>query len=238
MEEEPDLRRPDGLVHTPLSEEFQVPPGRHYGMTWREKMGNEWGKPGLAESTPEYIVANLKDLKATENTSLRKVTPETKFPLSYDDMADIARLKWKFENDPTCFSLSSPQLGLPQRALVYYKPTHIGKIKIKEKFPVYTLLNPSYEPVGDEMHTAYETCTSVKNVCGLVYRFETIKVKGYDVTGELIESEEIGAVARWIQHEVDHLNGILFTDQAATIITKKEHNFRRRNGKLIFYLDV
>ena len=71
-------------------------------------------------------------------------------------------------------------------------------------------INPSYEPLGEEMHEDYEACFSVKDIAGLVRRYKQVHYRAYDKDGKLIEGKAEGFLARIIQHEIDHLNGILF----------------------------
>lgn len=215
-----------------VNEEFEC-------QSWEEQLGDVADESALCDSIPDFIVANIKKLKETENTTLRQIAQKYTFPLSYDEVRDLCRLKMKFQNDDQYFSMSMPQLGYPKRGIIYFMPKYIKKIEPKDKHPTYMLLNPTYEPVeGTEVLVDYEKCASVKNLCGLVPRYNEIRYKAYNPFGELEEGVIQGHTARCIQHEIDHLNGLLFIDKAQHIITIKEHRWRRSIGKLQFLMDI
>lgn len=73
------------------------------------------------------------------------------------------------------------------------------------------LINPEIEPLGDELELGVEGCLSIPGLQGLVPRFSRIGYRGFTPGGKLIEREADGLHARVVQHEVDHLDGILYT---------------------------
>jgi peptide deformylase len=75
------------------------------------------------------------------------------------------------------------------------------------------VINPQITPVGDEMEEGWEGCLSVPDIRGRVPRAREIKVRAFDRAGERIELHAQGFPARVIQHETDHLDGILFFDR-------------------------
>ena len=76
-----------------------------------------------------------------------------------------------------------------------------------------TLVNPEITPVGVEMVDDWEGCLSIPEIRGRVPRARTIKVRAYDRKGERIEIDAHDFPARVIQHETDHLDGVLFVDR-------------------------
>lgn len=74
-------------------------------------------------------------------------------------------------------------------------------------------VNPSYEPVSNEMHEDYEGCFSVADLGGRVKRFKRIKYTAYLIDGTKVEGIAEGFLARIIQHEIDHIRGVLFIDK-------------------------
>jgi len=79
--------------------------------------------------------------------------------------------------------------------------------------PFIALINPQITPVGDEIISGWEGCLSIPDIRGLVPRASRIQVKAYDRNGRIIELAARGLPARVIQHETDHLDGILFFDR-------------------------
>ena len=77
--------------------------------------------------------------------------------------------------------------------------------------PTTALINPEFEPIGDEMALGWEGCLSIPGLTGAVPRFSRIRYRGMSTTGQAIEREAVGFHARVVQHEIDHLDGILYT---------------------------
>jgi peptide deformylase len=78
---------------------------------------------------------------------------------------------------------------------------------------VMALINPEITPVGRHIEEDWEGCLSIPDLRGLVPRHRDIKVKAFDRTGKRVEVEATGYMARVIQHETDHLDGVLFLDR-------------------------
>ncbi len=78
-------------------------------------------------------------------------------------------------------------------------------------------INPSWEPIGDEMILDSEGCLSVPDLFGDVNRYARVRVTYQDRHGRTRQKEAEGLLARCIQHETDHLNGILFIEKAVTL---------------------
>ncbi|MFW5834175.1 MAG: peptide deformylase [Pseudomonadota bacterium] len=72
------------------------------------------------------------------------------------------------------------------------------------------LVNPVLEPVGDTIEIGLEGCLSMPDLQGLVPRFHAVRYRGFDRTGQPIDALAEGFFARVLQHEVDHLDGILY----------------------------
>src|SRR5690606_21193876 len=74
-------------------------------------------------------------------------------------------------------------------------------------------VNPCYEPLTQEMKADYEKCLSLGSCTGLVKRFTKIAYRARLPDGSFVKGEASGLLARIIQHEVDHINGVLFIDK-------------------------
>jgi peptide deformylase len=85
-----------------------------------------------------------------------------------------------------------------------------------EDVPMMTLINPEIEPVTRETVEDWEGCLSIPDIRGRVPRARQITVRGYDRTGKKVEMQASGFTARVIQHETDHLDGVLFLDRMKT----------------------
>ncbi len=95
--------------------------------------------------------------------------------------------------------LAAPQVHVPPRLFVWRTPTGTA-----------VLLNPELEPLGDEMENAWEGCLSIPGLRGCVARHRRIRWHGQDAEGGAVEGEAEGLIARVMQHETDHLDGILY----------------------------
>ena len=79
--------------------------------------------------------------------------------------------------------------------------------------PLTVIVNPELEPVGDEQVEINEGCLSVPDLRGAVPRYEAVRVRYLDRDGEPHEEVRRGLTAGTFQHEVDHLDGVLFLDR-------------------------
>jgi peptide deformylase len=102
--------------------------------------------------------------------------------------------------------LAAPQLGISQRLLVY---------KIGSDAPLITLVNPELEWRSDDVETLEEGCLSIPSVAVDVERPVHVRVRAHDEHGDERLVEASGLEARVIQHEMDHLDGVLMLDRAS-----------------------
>jgi peptide deformylase len=82
---------------------------------------------------------------------------------------------------------------------------------------ILALINPEIKPAGRHVEEDWEGCLSIPDLRGLVPRYRDISVKAYDRTGRQIEMQASGFMARVIQHETDHLDGVLFLDRMKSL---------------------
>jgi peptide deformylase len=87
------------------------------------------------------------------------------------------------------------------------------------EMPFVTIINPEIAAVRPEQKNDWEGCLSIPNIRGSVPRYEEIRVRALDRTGRRIEFVAQGLPARVVQHEADHLDGVLFFDRMATLET-------------------
>ena len=107
--------------------------------------------------------------------------------------------------------LAAPQIYVPLRLFVFRIPGgRGGSDPTSAPIPNTVLINPEIEPVGDEVEMGWEGCLSIPEMRAVVPRAQTIRYRGVDCDGNVIEGETSHFHARVIQHEFDHLDGILY----------------------------
>lgn len=152
---------------------------------------------------------------------LRKISKEAKLPLSneYKDIIDriitelrysqIEELSEKYNLRPG-MGLAFPQLGINERIIVIVHEYDEGK------FDNYVVINPKIVSYSEEMIAAEagEGCLSVnRDVEGHIKRYARVTIEGYDVNGKKIKVRAREELSIAFQHEIDHLDGILFYDR-------------------------
>jgi peptide deformylase len=102
--------------------------------------------------------------------------------------------------DASGLGLAAPQVHVPLRIFVWRGGA--GN--------VLALVNPELEPVGEETENGWEGCLSIPGLRGCVPRAARLRFRGLDADGRPVKGEAAGLTARVMQHEVDHLDGILY----------------------------
>lgn len=105
--------------------------------------------------------------------------------------------------------LAAPQIGVDLRVVIF-GVGHNPRYPDAEEVPYTILCNPVLTPLADDFEEGWEGCLSVPGMRGLVPRYTALRYSGYDLNGEPIEREVSGFHARVVQHECDHLDGILY----------------------------
>lgn len=105
--------------------------------------------------------------------------------------------------------LAAPQIGVGLQ-LVIFGVERNPRYPDAEEVPYTVLINPALEPVGREMEEGWEGCLSVPGMRGLVPRYLQLRYRGYDQHGAVIDRTVSHFHARVVQHECDHLAGILY----------------------------
>ncbi len=105
--------------------------------------------------------------------------------------------------------IAAPQIGVSQRVVIF-GVGHNPRYPDAEQVPYTVLVNPVLTFVGDEMEDGWEGCLSVPGMRGIVPRYQRLHYKGFDQYGHVIDRLVSGFHARVVQHECDHLDGILY----------------------------
>lgn len=105
--------------------------------------------------------------------------------------------------------LAAPQVGVGLQVAIF-GVKHNPRYPDAEPVPYTVLVNPVLEPLGREMEEGWEGCLSVPGMRGVVPRYRQLRYRGYDQYGRAIDRSVSGFHARVVQHECDHLAGILY----------------------------
>jgi peptide deformylase len=106
--------------------------------------------------------------------------------------------------------LAAPQIGVPWRVVIFGTGAPNPRYPDAEAVPETVLINPELEPIGVLKEEDWEGCLSVPGLRGIVPRYAELRYRGVDELGRLIDRRVSGFHARVVQHEVDHLDGILY----------------------------
>lgn len=153
----------------------------------------------------------------------RKAKPITKFDKDLqtliDDMIETMR-------DAPGVGLAAPQVNVAEQLIVVeysedddeeeFEDDEVEDKPAKPK-KLYVMINPEIVKASEEKVLGIEGCLSIPGLQGEVERHEAIQVKGLNRYGKPLKLKVDGWIARIFQHEIDHLNGILFTDHAARV---------------------
>ena len=114
--------------------------------------------------------------------------------------------------------LAAPQIGLSERIIVveYFEREEDEEQEDAPK-KVWAVLNPEIVKSSEEKVMGVEGCLSIPGLVGEVERHAAIQVKGLNRHGKPLKIKAEGWLARIFQHEIDHLNGVLFTDRATRV---------------------
>ena len=118
--------------------------------------------------------------------------------------------------DAEGIGLAAPQVHVPRRIVVFFVPKARARNPDAPEgnadgpVPLTVLVNPVIEPLSDETEVGWEGCLSVPGLTGAVPRFKRIRYRGSTPAGGIVERVCEGFHARVVQHECDHLDGILY----------------------------
>ena len=149
----------------------------------------------------------IRDILKMGNPDLLKVSEPVDFEKDdlttlIDDMKETMKA-----NDGA--GLAAPQIGVFKRLVIFGFDTN-DRYPEADSVPFTVLINPIITPLSDEQENGWEGCLSVPGLRGVVPRYTHIRYEGYDAEGNKIEREVEDFHARVVQHECDHLDGILY----------------------------
>ncbi|MBL8098946.1 MAG: peptide deformylase [Anaerolineales bacterium] len=169
----------------------------------------------------------LREIVYLPNPILRKkAKPVTKFDKDLqtliDDMFETMR-------EAPGVGLAAPQINLPmQLAVIEYAEGEDDEDRPEDAPPpekkLFVIINPEITKVSDEKVLGIEGCLSIPNLVGEVERHQAIEVKALNRHGNPVKIKAEGWLARIFQHEIDHLNGVLYTDKATQVWKPREED--------------
>jgi peptide deformylase len=129
-----------------------------------------------------------------------------------DDMIDTMR-------DAPGVGLAAPQVGISQRLIVieYAEPPEDGDEEKEVKPRLLVMANPEIIKTSEEKVFGVEGCLSIPGLVGEVERYSMVQVKGLNRRGQPMKVKAEGWLARIFQHEIDHVNGVVFPDRATRV---------------------
>ena len=179
-------------------------------------------RPALDPETRERRRRALALIRTFGDPSLRsKALAVTRFD---DALAEELRRMAQLMDDAIGLGLAATQVGVMHRVLVY---------RVGPDAPLVAVVNPQLEWTSEEIETAEEGCLSLPGVAVDVDRSVHARVRAQDENGEQILIEASGLEARVVQHEMDHLDGVLIIDRIPKDQRKEALRILREGGEML-----
>ena len=145
----------------------------------------------IAQMGSEILKNRAQEITNFDKTELNKL---------FEDMTETMI-------DSSGIGLAAPQVNLPLRIVIFFVPDSRNNGK---EIPLTKMINPIIRPKSESMDEDWESCLSVPGLAGIVPRWRNITYSYQDLDGTLKERDASGYHARVVQHECDHLDGILY----------------------------
>ena len=130
-------------------------------------------------------------------------------PIDPEALQPLLRDMWDTMAAENGAGLAAPQIGVPQRVVIFGYESN-PRYPLAPPVPETVLVNPEITPLDERLEEGWEGCLSVPGMRGVVPRYSRIRYRGFDQYGNEIAREADGFHARVVQHECDHLDGILY----------------------------
>ncbi len=148
----------------------------------------------------------LREILTFPNPFLKKKASPV--PLVDDKVRELVRDMFETMHAASGVGLAAPQVGVGKRVIV------VDVSPVEKESPPLALVNPEIVERGGSVE-GLEGCLSVPGIEGVVSRAESVLVRGLDPEGQPVRLRATGFLARALQHEIDHLDGVLFIDRIA-----------------------
>ena len=116
--------------------------------------------------------------------------------------------------------LAAPQVHISKQIIIFRMLD--DQEKESNEIKITALINPKITKISEETNNQWEGCLSIPGMLGLVKRYSSISYEGFDISGKKIQQKAEGLYARVVQHECDHLNGIVYTHR---LVDKKAFGY-------------
>ena len=173
--------------------------------------------------SPNQILTKMSDflvLNSDNPSEVKVLTPEGEMTLPVFVSVLVATMY----SNPAC-GLAAPQLGVSKRIIVY-NPDEENNADNKDTDKTGIMINPEIKTFSEKTEKEIETCLSLPGVEGNIKRHIEIQVKYLDEDLKPLMKIAKGWEAKIIQHEVDHLNGVLFWDRLGVMKTSHMNKYR------------
>ena len=137
---------------------------------------------------------------------------EVSRPVERFDSAELRELLTDMQDTMHALNgagLAAPQIGVPLRVVIFGMQSN-PRYPDAEPVPFTVLVNPVLETLGDDLEEGWEGCLSVPGMRGWVPRYKRLRYRGFDASGHAIDRTVDDFHARVVQHECDHLDGVLY----------------------------
>ena len=122
--------------------------------------------------------------------------------------------------DAKGIGLAAPQVYSSKQVIIFRSLEN--QTKEDSHIKITALINPKINKISDDTENQWEACLSIPGMLGLVKRYSKISYEGFDMKGNIIKQNAEGLQARVVQHEYDHLMGIVYTQR---LVDKKAYGF-------------
>ncbi len=154
----------------------------------------------------------MKTLLGKDNPILRAgAAPVEASEFNTPELSQLVEEMFQIMEEKGAVGVAAPQIGISKQVIVF-GTNYTRRRKIDTPIPNTVLVNPKLTFLSEEKTLDYEGCLNSGELMGQVPRSIEVEYSGFDIEGNPVTKRATGLEARIIQHEVDHLNGILFFD--------------------------
>src|SRR6478672_12828432 len=180
---------------------------------------SDYSAARISETVQEILSAGiLPPIVQAGHPVLRHVAAPFDGQLSDADLGHLIDLMRSVMHKAPGVGLAAPQLGIPLQLAVledqFDVDPDVAAARGREPLPFFAMLNPRYEPLGTAKKAFYEGCLSLNGLQAAVLRPESVRLDFTAVDGTAQQRDFTGWQARIVQHETDHLHGVLYLDRA------------------------
>lgn len=184
-----------------------------------DAMPTDYSAARIHETVQQVLTAGvLPTIVQAGHPVLRQLAAPFTGQLNDAELGQLIDLMRSVMHKAPGVGLAAPQLGIPLQVAVledqFVVDAEVAAARGREALPFFAMLNPSYEPLGGSTVAFYEGCLSLNGLQAAVSRSEAVRLDFTSPDGSTQQREFSGWQARIVQHEADHVHGILYLDRA------------------------